>query len=184
MSELEKTFGPKTPTDPLPDRKTADELLAAGIMGGSRWHCEDRIRPALDAFIETMGDDFIPRSPMLRRNLYASARPIVDEVGEDQSAAFVRWACSENARRRLDTKDLRSLAHLIPHWRTRRTETPDWMRTPCRDCCTFHPPGPCEGVDEEEPSDADLERRREEQAIARRLRWPDADQADPPDDDR
>lgn len=176
-SKLDDYFGPQPdPPAPLPPRRSPDEVLAGALVGGTRWNCEDRIKATLDAFVDTMGEAWMPRSAMLRQGLYASARPIVDEIGEDQAPDFVRWACQQSADRRLDTKNLRSLAYLIPEWRSREA-SPAWMRTPCPSCCCIHGPGACS--EDDPPED-----RMQEKTTARRLRWPDSDQADPPDADR
>ncbi len=101
----------------LKERMTPDELLLRAIQPDTHklWRCEDRLKPLLTAFIEEMGEHYMPRSAKKRRSLEASARDIVEEVGED--VAFVRWACKQMKLKELLVKDLRSLMHLIPNWR-------------------------------------------------------------------
>jgi Flp pilus assembly pilin Flp len=138
VPDLDAFLGPREPHDPLPPRRTPGEILAAGLQATGRWRCEDRIKGTLDAFIEAAGDDWMPRSDVGRRSMYASARPIVDEIGEDQAPPFVRWAVGVMRRKGLDVKDLRSLAFLLPTWR-KDQGGPEWMRTACPDCHTYHP---------------------------------------------
>lgn len=151
MSELDRFLGPKEPRDPLPPRRTSAEILAAGLQATGRWRCESRIISTLDAFIDAMGDDYMPRSALLRRSMYASARPIVDEIGEAQAPAFVRWAADVMRRKGLDVKDLRSLAFLLPAWR-KDQGGPAWMRDACLICHCYHPAEEMCAGEEERPN--------------------------------
>ena len=150
MSELDKWFGPPAhqpePVEPL--NMSTDARMLRTIQGGTRWHCEDSIKPALDAFIQVMGENYIPRSPQGRSSIYASARALVGEVGETESASFVRWACAHMNHKALAIKDLRSLLFLAPRWRATLKEPS--IFSPCPRCFTFHPPGQCP-EDEEIP---------------------------------
>jgi hypothetical protein len=158
MSELDKVFGAKEGRSAESgSHRSKAEILARALQGGSRWNCEDRIKGTLDAFIEAAGEDWMPRSDVGRRSMYASARPIVDEIGEDQAPPFVRWAVGVMRRKGLDVKDLRSLAFLIPAWR-KDQGGPAWMRTACTDCHTYHP---ADEMCRDEPDDDDREARHE-----------------------
>ena len=120
MTEFDELF-PKREHPQIEERleehMTADELLLRSMQQDVHklWRCEDRIKPLLTAFIECMGENYLPRSAKKRRSLEASARDFVEEYGEDVS--MVRWACKQMNTRELLVKDLRSLMHLGPTWR-------------------------------------------------------------------
>ena len=101
----------------LKKHMTPDELLLRSIQPDIHkfWRCEDRLKPLLTAFVEEMGEHYMPRSSKKRRSLEASARDFVEEYGED--VGMVRWACKQMKVRELLVKDLRSLMHLGPTWR-------------------------------------------------------------------
>jgi hypothetical protein len=91
------------------------------------WNCEDPIKAALDAFIDTMGEEYYPLAGRGRSSLYASARVIVTEIGEMESPKFVEWACKK-ARDRdgLTIKSLYSIEYLIPEYRKLQAERDYW----------------------------------------------------------
>jgi hypothetical protein len=113
VSNLDSWFGPKEKPEPLETEDREERMLKA-LVGGSRWNCEERLHSILDAFIEEMGDAYVPLSPKGKRALYASARELVEEVGE--CPEFVRWACRK-AKGDVTIKSLRSLLFLVPSWR-------------------------------------------------------------------
>jgi hypothetical protein len=143
-SVLDEFFGPieaHDPQEPAP-KLTQDEKLLKALQGGTHWRCEERIRTTLDAFVECW-PLHMPRSSEVRREHYAGARALVNEVGEMEAPAFLRWAATvvESECRHLPIKTARSLMFLIPRWRARE-QGPEWFKKPCPKCCTFHPPGP------------------------------------------
>ena len=118
-SVLDEVFGPKETPPDVGRRMTRDEMMVAALHGGTEWHCEDRIKPALDAFFECWPEN-LPRSPLIRRNHYAAARALTDEVGEMEAGAFIRWAATVLMDRpTLTIKDCRSLLFLVPEWAKR-----------------------------------------------------------------
>jgi hypothetical protein len=101
---------------------TDDEKLVYLLQKeGRTWHCEDAIKPALNAFVDTMGEEYYPRAERGRSTLYASARTIVAEIGEAFSEEFVRWAC-KRAKQDLTIKSLYSIEYLIPEFRKKIAE--------------------------------------------------------------
>jgi len=96
---------------------TADELLLRSFSEDidKLWRCEDRIKPLLTAFIECMGENYLPRSAKKRRSLEASARDFIEECGAD--VGMIRWACKHMISQKLKVSDLRSLVFLAPDWR-------------------------------------------------------------------
>jgi hypothetical protein len=152
MTELDKVFGPREQYDPtLGPRLHRDELMAKALQGGTRWHCEERIRTTLDAFFECW-PGIAPRSPDGRRMHYAASRALVDEVGEMEAPAFVRWAATvvRQEAPRLTVKTARSLLFLLGRWRAREAG-PEWFRKPCPKCSTIHAPGTCpENLEDED----------------------------------
>jgi hypothetical protein len=118
MSDLDEFFGPRQ-EDPQaqPPRLHGDELLAAALQGGTRWKCEDRIRPALNSFFACR-PELLPASEAGRRMHYAAARQLTDEVGERDADAFIRWADGKLRFAALTIKDCRSLLFLLGDWRT------------------------------------------------------------------
>lgn len=118
-SELDKFLGPrKEPPPDLGPRRGMQEIMDAALAHKNDWHCEERLHAVLDAFIDEMGDAYKPRSPEMRRSLYASARAVVNEVGE--SPAFVTWGCHKVKQKLMIIKDLRSILFLAPEWREQR----------------------------------------------------------------
>jgi hypothetical protein len=111
---------------------TPDEMLVAAFHGGSEWHCEERIKPALDAFFECWPGNR-PRSPLVRRSHYAAARALTNEVGEMEAGAFIRWAATVLMDRpTLTIKDCRSLLFLVPEWAKREVFARKYE--PCSEC--------------------------------------------------
>jgi hypothetical protein len=142
-SELEKAFGPKEPPpDPGP-RLTGDELLLMSIRGGSRWRCQDRLKFSLDAMMECW-PELGPRSAQGRAQHYRATEALLDEVGELEAPAFIRWASTIVRQEApvLSVKTCRSLMFLLGRWRARESG-PEWYRKPCPKCSTIHPPGTC-----------------------------------------
>lgn len=99
------------------ERKSKDELIA-GMLAydlNKEWRCEDAIKPLLSAFIGAMGKAYLPQGGRGKSTLYASARAILQEVGE--TPEFVTWACEKAKRERLEIKSLYSIEFLVPEWR-------------------------------------------------------------------
>jgi hypothetical protein len=121
---FERLF-PKREHEPLDNPMagmTEDEKLVYLLQKeGRTWRCEDRIKPALNAFIDTMGEHYYPRAERGRSTLYHSARNIVAEIGESFSEEFVKWAC-EIAKKDLTIKSLYSIEYLIPQFRRKIAE--------------------------------------------------------------
>jgi hypothetical protein len=144
-SALDEVFGPKEPPPDLGPRGTPDERLLAALQGGTEWHCEDRIRPTLDAFMECW-PNLEPHSPVLRRSHYPASRAVVEELGELEAPAFIRWASTvvqqEAPQVAANVKTARSLMFLLGRWRARESG-PEWWRKPCPKCSTIHAPGTC-----------------------------------------
>lgn len=145
---------PRTePRPTLPPRKTPDEVMATALQGGSRWNCEDRLRLTLDAFVECWPDNE-PRSKLIRSEHYHAARKLVDEVGEMEAPAFVRWtsAVIQGEFQSLTIKTCMSLMFLVPRWRARERADPmKWWSKPCPKCFTIHhPDGACNGEETED----------------------------------
>lgn len=130
---LDDIFPRDGPPPELPERKTGEELLASALQGGTRWHCEERIRLTLDAFFECW-PYLLPRSYPLRQQHYAAARVIVDEVGELEAPAFVRWARTVIVGEfpLLTIKSCRSLVFLLERWREREAYAKKYE--PCPEC--------------------------------------------------
>lgn len=155
MSELDRWF-PREPKDKppeLPPRPNGDEVLARGLASSNRWHCEERIKSTLEAFFECW-PELIPGSRDGLRLHYPAARYIVNEIGEMEAPAFVRWAKTvcESEAAHITVKTARSLAWLLGRWRLREKPDPNkWWTKSCPKCCTFHhPDGPCNGEEADE----------------------------------
>jgi len=151
VSALDDYLGPRDHDVPdLGPRPTQDEQMLRAIQGGTRWQCEDAIRPAMDAVMECW-PELMPRSPKVRQSHYQACRDLVAEVGELEVGAFIRWAATVIAQENptLTVKDTRSLMWLVGRWRLRETR-PSWMVTPCKACGTIHVPGPCYEEDEDD----------------------------------
>src|SRR3990170_1134849 len=109
--------------DALRERLTI--AMAKGMAGRASWRCEEPLRSLLDAWIEELGPDYYPRSATARRALYAATRELLQEIGEEQGPAFIRWAVHRMRQRMLDVKSPRSLLWLIPTWRQRGESAED-----------------------------------------------------------
>lgn len=112
MTTLDEFFGPKQPS--------RIDALAKGLQSGSRWQCEDRIRPGLDAWADAMGPDYLPQSAQGRRMLYAGMRALVNETSEGEAPSFIHFAAEHHRRHGLTVKGPRSFLHLLPSWRALR----------------------------------------------------------------
>ena len=78
------------------------------------WRCEPKIKTTLDKFAE-LRPECVPRGS--KSSLYAAARFIVTEIGENDAPVFVRLADEIMSEKNLDVKDPRSYAWLLPRWR-------------------------------------------------------------------
>jgi len=147
MTDLDEFFGARESLPTLPPRPSGEETLARSLTSGSRWHCEERIKPALDAFFECW-PDLEPRSPDVRRTHYAAMRQLVEEVGESGAPSFIRWAVRETPPH-LTVKTARSVLFLVAKWRARQERKAEYE--PCPDCGAILGHGPnCRLAEEEE----------------------------------
>lgn len=110
-------------------RATEDERFLRVIQGGTRWKCEERLHPTLEAWSETMGPAYIPNSKPRLKALHSAARVIVEEVGEEVGAEFVRFATARMKQARLDIAGLQSLHWLLSEFRASYSPGhEDWER--------------------------------------------------------
>jgi len=96
-------------------RQSTLESYVTGLQRRA-FRCEDRIRSTLDAFAD-LHPELIPRSGEGRRSLYAAARFVVEEVGEEQAPAFLRWADRKMVEKQMWPKSPRSYGWLFGEWR-------------------------------------------------------------------
>lgn len=153
METLDDVFGPKEDPPELPPRMTADELLAVSLSVKTEWRCPERLRLTLEAFEEAW-PALVPRSTKLKRSIVISAEDVVNELGELEAPAFMRWAATviHNDMPTLTIKDCRSVLFLAGKWRERERPDPTkWWSTHCKKCFTVHhPDGPCDGEEDED----------------------------------
>jgi len=71
--------------------------------------------PTLTAFWK-IRPECIPNGS--KASLYASARPLVEEIGEIDTPKFIEWADEIMRKKELSVKDLRSYMWLVGEWRS------------------------------------------------------------------
>jgi hypothetical protein len=76
----------------------------------------------------------VPRSTKLKRSIIISAEDVVNELGELEAPAFMRWAATlvQTEMPTLVIKDCRSVLFLFGRWREREVYARKYE--PCPEC--------------------------------------------------
>ena len=97
---------------------TTLESLAKGMRRQARWgRTEAYLVGPLDAWIEVMGQSYMPYSSPGIKKLKSAMRELVAEVGETKVREFLEYARRRMHEAALTVRDPRSLLWLVPEWR-------------------------------------------------------------------